>query len=212
MKERSLRRGVLILALLLVGVAAFAQATFDWNAGLQTIATLTDPGTGLEGDWQDALSLGIELAHAAGRGLMTYRLAGQVQYAPQRLAPGAPPLTAITGYPTESGIGFELPPKGLVGLWFRATLGRVALTDPTGLLLVDPDALVPGQLADGFLVEFRFQNFYAAAGAGYLGLLDKRLNRDWVRQVAGKDVGATASCFHLLFYLEQLLRGARHDE
>jgi hypothetical protein len=179
MRRPSPRCAALSVALFLLGTAVFGQApvTFDWNAGLQTTGTLSDPGTGVAGDWQDSLSLGLELAHGAGRGLMTYRLAGEMQYAPQQIAPGAPPVSALTAYPTESGIGFELPPKRLVGLWFRAVLGRVGLNDPTGLLLYDPDALVPGQLADGLLLEFRFQQFSFAAGAGYLGFLDKRLNR-----------------------------------
>jgi hypothetical protein len=179
MRRVASRCTMVALAFLLLGGMLFAQvpATFDWNAGLRTIGMLSDPGTGIEGDWQDALSLDVELAHGAGRGLMTYRLAGQLQYTPQLIAPDALPITAITGFPTESGISFELPPKNLIGLWFRATLGRVALSDPSGLLFFDPDSFVPGQLVDGLLVEFRFQGFYAAAGAGYLGFLDKRLNR-----------------------------------
>jgi hypothetical protein len=173
------RKASLSLVLLLLGAVTFAQApvTFDWYAGIRTIGTLSDPGGGVETGAQDALSVGIELAHGAGRALMTYRLAGELQYTPQQIAPGAPPVTALTAYPTESGIGFELPPKNLIGLWFRATLGRLPLEDPTGLLLEDPTALVQGQLADGLLLEFRFLGFYASAGAGYLGLLDKRLNR-----------------------------------
>jgi hypothetical protein len=167
------------LAFLLIGAFASAQApvTFDWNAGLQTVGMLSDFGAGTEGNFQDALSVTLELAQGAGRGLMSYRLGGEVQYTPQLIAPGAPPATALTAYPTESGITFELPPRGLTGLWFRAALGRLELSDPTGILLYDPDALVAGQLADGFLVELRYQRFFVAAGAGYLGLLDKRLNR-----------------------------------
>ena len=165
--------------LLLAGVHVHAQAplTFGWDASLQTIGTVADSGTGASVDMQDALSVGFELSHGAGRGLLSYRLSGEVQYTPQQIAPGDQPIAALTGYPGVSGITFELPSQKLVGLWFRAGLGRLALDEPAGLLLNDPSALVPAQLVDGLLVEFRYGGFYGSLGAGYLGLLDKRLNR-----------------------------------
>jgi hypothetical protein len=49
--------------------------------------------------------------------------------------------------------------------------------EPTGLLLEDPLAIHPAQLMDGASIEVRYQGFYVSAGAGYLGLLDKRVNR-----------------------------------
>ncbi len=85
-----------------------------------------------------------------------------------------------------SGITFELPAQTPIGLWFRAGLGRLALDEPAGLLLRDPDALVPAQLVDGVLLELRYGRFYGSLGAGYLGLLDKRLNRI---RFTGQDTG-----------------------
>jgi len=169
--------GLSLLLLSAISVDAQAPLTFGWDASIQTIGAVADSGAGPSVEMQDALSLGFELSHGAGRGLFSYRLSGEVQYTPQQIAPGDQPLAALTGYPGVSGITFELPAQKLIGLWFRAGLGRLALDEPAGLLLNDPAALVPAQLADGLLVEFRYRGFYGSLGAGYLGLLDKRLNR-----------------------------------
>ncbi|MFI5367676.1 MAG: hypothetical protein ACHQ1F_01555 [Spirochaetia bacterium] len=175
-----LRQGIFLLvfiALPLVCVAGQAPVTFGWQANLDTVNTLSDPGTGPEVDMLDSASLGFTLDHALGRGIMSYRLGGQIQYAPQRIAAGAPAFSAITAYPVETGLSYELPPPSLIGLWFRATLGRLALEEPTGLLLEDPTAVHETQLSDGLLLEFRLHGLYGSLGAGYLGLLDRRLNR-----------------------------------
>jgi hypothetical protein len=166
--------------------AAQAPLTFDWNASLQTIGNVADSGAGWSVDTQDAVSLGVELSHGAGPGLLSYLLTGEMQYTPQQITSGDPPITAFSAYPGVSGVFFELPSPRLVGLWFRAGLGRLALDEPAGLLLRDPDALVPAQLVDGLLVEFRYQGLYGSLGAGYLGLLEKRLNR--VRFTAQDDL------------------------
>jgi len=168
---------LLLLALPAAVAAAQAQPTFGWGASLQTIGTLASAGAGPAIDSQDAFSLGFEVAHAAGRGLMSYSLSGQLRYAPQQIASGSPSVAAVTAYPTVSRITFELPPPRLIGLWLRASAGRIPLDEPTGLLLDNPTALYPSQLADGLMFEARFQGFYGSLGVGYLGLLDKRLNR-----------------------------------
>jgi len=170
----------LILMILLFPLSdAHAQVPviFSWGADLATVNTLSDFGPGPEVDMLDSASVGFELEHGLGRGIMSYRLGGQIQYAPQRIAAGAPPLSALTGYPLETGLSYELPPPSLLGLWFRAALGRLGLEEPTGLLLEDPTAVYENQLVDGLLVEFRFHGFYGSLGAGYLGLLDRRVNR-----------------------------------
>lgn len=176
------RRSCLSLSALLLVLAtalthAQAPLTFGWGASLQTIGTIASTGAGPAVDSQDALSLSFELTHGAGQGLLGLNLSGQMLYAPQQIAPGAPPASALTGYPTVSAVVFELPPPRLVGLWLRASAGRLALDEPTGLLLDNPTALYPSQLADGLLFEARLKGFYGSVGAGYLGLLDKRLNR-----------------------------------
>ncbi len=81
------------------GLHAQAPLTFDWDASLQTIGSVADSGAGTSVEMQDAFSLGFELSHGAGRGLVSYRLSGEVQYTPQQIAPGDQPLAAITGYP-----------------------------------------------------------------------------------------------------------------
>ncbi|HTP57442.1 MAG TPA: hypothetical protein VMM82_00905 [Spirochaetia bacterium] len=168
----------LLLALLPVAWAsAQTPLTFTWHASLETIGTLASAGVGPAINSQDALSASFQLSHPAGQGFLTYRLSGQASYAPQTISPGSPSVSALTGYPTTTGITFELPPPRLIGVWLRASAGRVALDEPTGLLLEDPSALYPSQLADGLLVELRFKGLYGSLGAGYLGLLGKQLNR-----------------------------------
>ena len=186
MKESAAFRPCLLCAVLLTVLLALLPAaattaqtplTFTWHASLETIGTLASTGVGPAIDSQDALSASFQLSHPAGPGLMTYRLSGQASYTPQEISPGSPSTSALTGYPTTTGITFELPPPRLMGLWLRASAGRVALDEPTGLLLEDPSAIYPSQLADGLLVELRFKGLYGSLGAGYLGLLNKQLNR-----------------------------------
>jgi len=176
-----IRSHVFAPALLLILAAPFAYAqaplTFGWGASLQTIGTIANAGVGPAIDSQDAFSLGLELASGAGQGLLSLRVSGQALYTPQQIVSNAPPLSALTGYPTVSAIIFELPPPRLVGWWIRASAGRLVLDEPTGLLLDNPNAIFPNQLADGLLFEARFQGFYGSVGAGYLGLLEKSLNR-----------------------------------
>ncbi len=179
-KVPRLQSRFLILVLFVIplfGAHAQSPVTFSWKADLATANTLSDLGDGPAVDMLDSASLGFELDHGLGRGIMSYRLGGQIQYAPQRIAAGAPAVSALTGYPLESGLSYELPPLNLLGLWFRAGLGRLDLEEPTGLLLDDPAAVHESQLVDGLLLEFRYHWFYGSLGAGYLGLLDRRLNR-----------------------------------
>ena len=168
---------LLFFVLPLFDAAAQSPVTFRWDADLATVNTFSDPGSGPEVDMLDSASVGFTLDHRLGRGIMSYRLGGQVQYAPQRIASGSPTLSALTAYPLETGLSYELPPPSLIGLWFRGTLGRLGLEEPTGLLLEDPTAVHEAQLVDGLLVEFRFHGYYGSLGVGYLGLLDRRLNR-----------------------------------
>jgi hypothetical protein len=167
----------MFLILPLFDAHAQSPVTFEWQADLATANGVTDFGTGPEVDMMDSASVGFKLDHELGRGIMSYRLGGQIQYAPQRIAAGSPPFSALTAYPLETGLSYELPPPGLIGLWFRATLGRLGLEEPTGLLLEDPTAVHESQLVDGLLLEFRFHGYYGSLGVGYLGLLDRRLNR-----------------------------------
>jgi hypothetical protein len=174
-------RPLLPLLLLLALPAAWAHAagsvSLDWEAGFQTIGALQSAGGGAAIDSQDAFSLALGLGHHVGAGMLGYRLAGELFYAPQRLPSGAPTLSALTVYPTECGITYERPSPGLTGLWIRTDAGRIALEEPSGFLLNDPAAIHPSQAADGLLFQARWGGFYGSLGAGYLGYLDKRLNR-----------------------------------
>ena len=173
------RSVALLLFLLGAGAACFADSapTVQWDGTLATVGQLTNYGVGPVVDTQDLLGLSFSLAHGLGPGIMTYRLGGAAAWLPQRVSAGQPLIDGLSAYPQETGVSYEIVPRRLLDLWFRATLGRCALQEPTGLLLYDPTAIHPAQLVDGVLLEFRYLGFYWSAGAGYLGLLEERLNR-----------------------------------
>ena len=151
--------------------------SFAWDGSLSAEGQLVDLGVGPVLDTQDVLGLGISVAHALGPGVMTYQLGAGAAWLPQQVAAGQSRLAALAAYPEETGLSWELVPARVQDVWMKASLGRLELPEPTGLLLYDPTAIHPGQLADGLLLELRYLGFYASVGAGYLGLLEERLNR-----------------------------------
>ena len=161
------------------GSAGFTPAptTFAWGGSLSAEGQLVDLGAGPVLDTQDVLGLGISVAHGLGPGVMTYQLNGGVGWLPQQVAAGQSRLAGLAAYPAETGLAWELIPRRVQDVWMKASLGRLDLPEPTGLLLYDPTALHPVQMADGLLLELRYLGFYVSAGAGYLGLLEERVNR-----------------------------------
>ena len=161
------------------GSASFTPTptTFAWGGALSAEGQLADLGAGPVLDTQDILGLGISVAHGLGPGVMTYQLGAAAGWLPQSVAAGQSRLAGLSAYPAETGLSFELIPLRAKDIWMKASLGRLDLPEPTGLLLYDPTALHPAQMADGLLLELRYLGFYVSAGAGYLGLLEERLNR-----------------------------------
>ncbi len=170
---------VFIIIAALAAAAAWADqpVTFDWNAAAAIYGSLTDTGSGPVLYMQDTLGLEMSLRHGLGNGFMTYLLGGGLSYTPQELEVGDNLLSALLPFPGVSYIQWESVQTGLHDLWFRVRAGRIEADEPTGLLFRDPDAITPLQLMDGVSTELRAQWFYAALEAGYLGLLDKRINR-----------------------------------
>ncbi|HET6451107.1 MAG TPA: hypothetical protein VFI08_07330 [Spirochaetia bacterium] len=165
------------LALLAPGLGGATPVLFDWDAGLGSRGDFSDHGDGPVFDSRDSLSLAAGVSHGMGPGEMTYSVAGQLAYMPQDLAAGDPRTNEVLAYPSAVSVAWEMQPPGLRDPWMHAALGRMDAREPTGLLLEDPLAVHPAQLLDGALVEVRYLGFYFSAQAGYLGLLDKRVNR-----------------------------------
>ncbi|HVO39866.1 MAG TPA: hypothetical protein VMV03_12630 [Spirochaetia bacterium] len=168
--------GTILAAAIPGAVPAAAQpAVFEWAAALESAGTLIDHGVGPVLDSLDSLSASISVSHDLGPGTMTYTAGAGLFYMPQRLLPGQGRLDAFLVYPSAVSIAWDLEPARLVDPWFRVVLGRMEAREPSGLLLENPYA--PAQLLDGLSLEFRWKNLYAGIEAGYLGLLDKRINR-----------------------------------
>ncbi|NBC29218.1 MAG: hypothetical protein GVY29_04410, partial [Spirochaetes bacterium] len=174
----------LLLFLLFLTVSPLsAQVSFTWDARVATESVFEAssnaeppgevdlPGASL--GIRDVADLRMALHHGAGRGSVEYTLSGRVLHVP--LGGFQPEATdrVLLAYPAESGIRYELPPQRRHGMWFAAELGRVELSEPSGLLFESPHAVETEQLADALLLEFRYPRIYWSAAAGYLGLVDK---------------------------------------
>ena len=160
------------------GTVLHAQpVTLEWGAALEGLGSLMDTGAGPVVDSRDSLAADVSLSHQLGPGEMTYSAGADFFYVPQELLPGANAVDQVLVYPSQLAISWELDPARSHDAWMKASLGRMDAREPTGLLLENPFALHPLQLMDGMSFELRYQAFYVSASAGYLGLLDKRINR-----------------------------------
>jgi hypothetical protein len=173
----------LFLLLFLTVAPLSAQVSFTWDAHVATESVFEAssnaeppgqvdlPGASL--DIRDVAELRMALHHGAGRGSMVYSLSGRALHVP--LGGFQPEFTdrVILAYPAESGMRYELPPRRRNGMWFAAELGRVELTEPSGILFESPHAVETDQLADALVLEFRYPRMYWSVAAGYLGLVDK---------------------------------------
>lgn len=169
---------VVFAAILAVLPAPAEQApVFDWEAGLETAAAFSDSGSGSVFGSRDRLTLSLRVTRGLWGGTLSAGIAGGLAYTPQEAGSGEPVSEALRVYPGPAGIAWESLPPWSVSPWFRASLGRIEAREPTNLLFYDPGALHPAQLMDGLEFEFRLRRFYAAAQTGYLGFLDRRLNR-----------------------------------
>jgi hypothetical protein len=173
-----MRRTAVLLAVF-AATAAWADqpVTLDFGAEFAAYGSLVDSGAGPVVSTRDSLNLDLELRHELGGGIMTYGLSGGIRYAPQDLAAGDELLLAVLAFPGVSGFGWESGQPRLRDPWFRIRAGRLQAQEASGLLFRDPWAVTPSQLMDGASAEARVQWFYVSVEAGFLGLLDKRINR-----------------------------------
>ena len=106
----------------------------------------------------------VSIRQPMGRTTLFYDVSVSAARSPIGYWPGI----AMTGYPGPTGISLDVAPAAWDGPRFGVTVGRIAMRDPTGYVL--------SHLADGLTLALRWPRFYAGAGFGYLGLLDKYAN------------------------------------
>ena len=156
----------------------------DWGLGMRHQSTSIDAGRGASIAAVDSVRLFGEIYQRAGRLSFTYRLGGGFAYSAQL-------EREMALYPGRSGFELLRAPTTTGEAWFGSEIGRIALSDPFGVLFFNPEAREPQQLADGFQVHLRRRRAFASFSAGYLGWLDKSVNR--VRMTAGERFDATKS-------------------
>jgi len=177
-RSRALNAATAVLLALAPAASCLAQGiSFSWNAELTTSGSMIDRGGDAELSSRDLLDLGLGLRREAVKGTFAFELEGGLEYAPQDIASGAPRSEAFMIYPALVEASWESAPGLAADPMIRVGAGRVEASEPTGLFLFDPEAAHPAQLMDGLGLEFRRGKLYASLSAGYLGLLDKRLNR-----------------------------------
>ncbi len=174
-----------LAALLGAGSIAAQGLAFDWDASVATSAFLADKGNDAELYSRDGLCLRASLDRRFAAGELAFMAEGAFAYAPQDVVAGAPRSDAFLLFPSALSASWESAQPLASDPWYRIAAGRIEAAEPSGLLFLDPDSLVPAQAMDGLEAELRLGRFYAALGSGYLGLLDKRQNR--VRLSAGDE-------------------------
>ena len=183
-------RGLVSVALVVCSIvvtAPWIAAQYsggDWGLDMRHQSAAIDTGQGAFIDAVDSVRLFGEVYQRAGRFSLTYRLGAGFAYSAQL-------ERQMVLYPGRSGFALLRAPMTTSGAWLGSEIGRIALSDPFGVLFFNPEAREPGQLADGFEVHLRRRRVFASFSAGYLGWLDKRVNR--VRMTARERLDATKS-------------------
>ena len=110
------------------------RGSFDWGGSLATAVAGGEYGEQWALTTEDTLSLWLTAAHAAGRSVFDYELAGYAAIDSE-----GEPVFDLTGL----NLGIELPGFPLASALSQVTVGRFELRDPSGYViehLVDPSA------------------------------------------------------------------------
>lgn len=174
--RNSLTAVLLFFCIIVHGYSLDQPPTFEWEGSLKTQSDFYDYGEGLIVSMKDSLSFDLLLVHDLFGGEITYTLGTELFYAPQE--DSSKKLSdAFIPFPDNLAVSWEYIPEFISEPWIKTSLGRIEAKEPSGLLLRNRNALHPNQLIDGLDFEFRSNRFYIATEMGYLGLLDKRINR-----------------------------------
>jgi hypothetical protein len=174
--------GAAVAAACLVALAAATPARaqllgLDWGLSTRNDYQVIDVAGESELRSLDAFDAKFEAWQQAGPVTIRYLASGGFGVSPQRGRISASADREVIAYPGPSGVRISWPPRGAGEVLLALEGGRLALSDPTGLLFTDPRALSPAQLADGLRLEARFARTYAELEVGTTGLLDRDVNR-----------------------------------
>lgn len=185
------------------GVGA-QYAGIDWGVALRHQSASLGEGDGASLASVDSLRLFGEVYQRAGRLNLTYRIGGGLVYSAQQDNVFTDTGRETIVYAGRSGFELLRVPEVADRAWLGAEIGRIALSDPFGVLFSDPQAREQQQLADGLTLNLRRRRLFVSLSAGYLGWLDKSVNRvrmtvseqidlyepgDWLAQPRGVAVG-----------------------
>ena len=149
----------------------------DWGVETRHDYELVETDDAPELRSLDTLFLRLTGAQATEGPTPRYHLSRDVGYSLQLGRVSLDEGRELIAYPGPLGVEARWEPHGRGGRWISARMGRLEITDTTGLLFVDSRALYPRQLVDGAGVGLRYPDWFATLEAGYTGLLDKDLNR-----------------------------------
>lgn len=152
-------------------------AGIDWGLTLRHQSTSLGEGEGAALASVDSLRLFGEVYQRAGRLNLTYRIGGGFTYSAQQDNAFTDTGRETIVYAGRSGFELLRVPEIADRAWLGAEIGRIALSDPFGVLFADPQAREPQQLADGLALNLRRRRLFTSLSAGYLGWLDKSVNR-----------------------------------
>jgi hypothetical protein len=149
----------------------------DWSAQSRHDYELVEVDDAPEIQSLDTLFLALSAVQQTPGPALRYRLSGGVGYSPQTGRISLDEGREVVVYPGPLGVEALWAPEGRGGRWVSGRLGRLEVTDGTGLLFENPRSLYPTQLLDGAGTAIRYPGWFGSLEVGYLGLLDKDLNR-----------------------------------
>ncbi|MFP4431967.1 MAG: hypothetical protein ACOCW6_06345 [Spirochaetota bacterium] len=170
---------VLLIALLstvLIGSLDAQWLGVDWSAQSRHDYELVEVDDAPEIQSLDTLFLSLTAVQQTSGPALRYHLSGGIGYSPQTGRISLDEGREVVVYPGPLGVEALWDPEGRGGRWISGRLGRIEVTDGTGILFENPRGLYPTQLLDGAGAAVRYPGWFGSLEVGYLGLLDKDLN------------------------------------
>jgi hypothetical protein len=168
---------IVLLSTVLAGSLDAQWLGVDWSAQSRHDYELVEVNDAPEIRSLDTLFLSVTAVQQTAGPALRYRLSGGVGYSPQTGRISLDEGREVIAYPGPLGVEALWAPEARGGRWISGRLGRLEATDGTGILFENPRNLYPSQLLDGAGAWIRYPGWFGSLEVGYLGLLDKDLNR-----------------------------------